>query len=367
MALAGAGNAAAIPILDALLGGKPGTETAEATNVTSSGARLNGMVHPNSRTSKYVFEYGPTAAYGAKTTEVSVGSGNSWKTVHRDITGLAAGTTYHFRIVAMSSKGTTRGDDLTFTTAAAPGGGSGEGGSGEGGSGEGGSGEGGSGEGGSGEGGSGEGGSGEGGSGESGSGDGTRGLVDGETDSAAPAEPDLGSSVLVAPGDGDLRVRRPGQPGFVKLDFGEEVPVGSEIDASEGSIALTSELPNGKLQTGRFGGGRFVIRQGRKGYIDLYLRGRACQRPPATGSLSIARASGKKRERRLWGRDHGGRFRTHGRHSHATVRGTRWVVVDTCKGTLTRVTSGSVVVTDRVRKKRVVVEAGERYLARPRR
>jgi ferric-dicitrate binding protein FerR (iron transport regulator) len=71
--------------------------------------------------------------------------------------------------------------------------------------------------------------------------------------------------------------------------------------------------------------------------------------------------------RRLWGRDRGGRFRTHGKHSHATVRGTRWLVEDRCDGTLTRVTAGSVVVRDTVRGKRVIVRAGERYLARPRR
>src|SRR3712207_6890811 len=37
--------------------------------------------------------------------------------------------------------------------------------------------------------------------------------------------------------------------------------------------------------------------------------------------------------RRLWGRDKGGRFRTHGKNSHATVRGTRWLVEDRCDGT----------------------------------
>ena len=79
-----------------------------------------------------------------------------------------------------------------------------------------------------------------------------------------------------------------------------------------------------------------------------------------------ATAARKKQGRRLWGRDHGGRFRTHGRNSHATVRGTRWLVADSCKGTYTRVSRGSVVVRDTVRKKRIVLKAGEHYLARPR-
>ena len=46
------------------------------------------------------------------------------------------------------------------------------------------------------------------------------------------------------------------------------------------------------------------------------------------------------RVRRLWGRDRGGRYRTYGRHSHATVRGTRWLTEDRCLGTYTRVTEG---------------------------
>ena len=54
-----------------------------------------------------------------------------------------------------------------------------------------------------------------------------------------------------------------------------------------------------------------------------------------------------------------------GRYSAATVRGTRWLVQDTCKGTITRVTQGSVTV--RAGKKTVVVRAGRKYTARPRR
>ena len=49
----------------------------------------------------------------------------------------------------------------------------------------------------------------------------------------------------------------------------------------------------------------------------------------------------------------------------ATVRGTKWLVEDSCAGTLTRVTSGVVAV--RAGKgKPVLVRAGKRYLAEPR-
>jgi ferric-dicitrate binding protein FerR (iron transport regulator) len=74
-------------------------------------------------------------------------------------------------------------------------------------------------------------------------------------------------------------------------------------------------------------------------------------------------AAKRKKKRRLWG-DGSGRFRTEGEYSSATVRGTKWLVEDRCKTTLTRVTKGSVTVRDFVKKKTVVVRKGKRYIAR---
>jgi hypothetical protein len=48
------------------------------------------------------------------------------------------------------------------------------------------------------------------------------------------------------------------------------------------------------------------------------------------------------------------------------VRGTRWVTVDRCDGTLTRVTEGAVSVRDKVRHRTVLVRAGHSYLAKSR-
>jgi hypothetical protein len=332
----------------------PSATSSAATSVTASSARLNGSVDPNGHGTKYFFEYGPTIAYGAKTSEGSAGSGNSSKTVSATVSGLQASTTYHFRLVATSSKGTARSGDLTFTTAAAPppGGDPGPGpdpgpdpdpnpdpGSDEAPD--------------------------DPGSDDDPEADDSPGEIRGEH-SDQPDEPQLGKSVVVAPREGELLVRRPGRSSFVPLDYGSELPLGTEVDALNGSIALTSALPGGEVQTATFGGGRFVIRQARGGYVDLYLRGRACH-PAAQGSRVLASAAGSNSGRRLWGRDKGGRYRTHGRNSHATVRGTHWVVTDTCAGTLTRVTRGAVVVRDEVRNKTILVKAGEHYLARPRR
>jgi ferric-dicitrate binding protein FerR (iron transport regulator) len=70
--------------------------------------------------------------------------------------------------------------------------------------------------------------------------------------------------------------------------------------------------------------------------------------------------------RRLWGKDHSGRFRTHGRDSVTTVRGTAWSVADRCDGTVTRVTEGAVDVRVRRTGRIVRLTAGERFLARHR-
>ena len=59
-----------------------------------------------------------------------------------------------------------------------------------------------------------------------------------------------------------------------------------------------------------------------------------------------------------------GRFRTRGRHSAATVRGTVWITADRCDGTLTTVKRGKVAVRDFRRKRTVIVRAGKSYLAR---
>jgi hypothetical protein len=69
-----------------------------------------------------------------------------------------------------------------------------------------------------------------------------------------------------------------------------------------------------------------------------------------------------------WGRDRGGRFRTRGRTSVATVRGTAWLTEDRCEGTLTRVTEGAVHVRDVQRGgKARLVRAGRRLLVAKRR
>jgi hypothetical protein len=98
----------------------PGVVTGSATSVNVSSATLNGSVDPNGRPTTWYFEYGTSTGYGSQTSTKSAGSGSSAVSVSASISGLSAGHTYHFRLVAASDAGTTRGADATFVTSSAP-------------------------------------------------------------------------------------------------------------------------------------------------------------------------------------------------------------------------------------------------------
>jgi hypothetical protein len=94
----------------------PGATTLAANNVTQTSANLNGSVNPNGEATDVYFEYGTTTSYGAMTSVSSAGSGTTGVPVESQISGLTGATVYHFRIVATSAAGTTRGADQTFKT-----------------------------------------------------------------------------------------------------------------------------------------------------------------------------------------------------------------------------------------------------------
>ena len=113
--------AVALTAAPAFASGKPFVETKPATSIGETTATLNGIVNPNGATTKYHFEYGATVAYGKNTAEVSVGAGTSNLEEAKAITELTANTSYHFRIVATNSNGTTNGSDAMFSTLEKPG------------------------------------------------------------------------------------------------------------------------------------------------------------------------------------------------------------------------------------------------------
>ena len=335
----------------------PQAQTLAATEILSVSAIFQAKVHPMAHDTTYWFEYGTSSAYGQSTPVLSAGNGNAWVSVAQPVLGLAPGTTYHYRVVAVDEHGTTMGADKQFTTSgvlATPATGGDSSGSGSSGSGSS---------------GSGSSGSGSSGSGSSGSGSSGSGSSGSDSSGETPARPELGETVGVSPSDGVVRIRKPGDTGYGAVEPGGTVPSGSVIDARHGKVSLTAELPDGSVQTGTFWGGVFEVRQPRdgRGYTHLYLRGgkpRGCPKPVRK---RLASASARRRRgASLWGRDRNGRFKTHGRNSVATVRGTTWLTTERCTGTLTYVREGAVVVRRKGGRK-VTVRAGHAFLARPRR
>ena len=77
-------------------------------------AVLNGTVSPDGLTTTYYFEYGTTTAYGLATASRTTDADAS---VSETVGGLSADTTYHYRLVATNSSGTSYGPDRSFQTA----------------------------------------------------------------------------------------------------------------------------------------------------------------------------------------------------------------------------------------------------------
>jgi len=198
--------------------------------------------------------------------------------------------------------------------------------------------------------------------------------------SQAIPPPELGKSVNVEVVSGKVNVSLPAGaaraalavPGikgrtFVPLTEARQIPVGSLLDTRKGTVRLTSASTTaGKTLTGKFSGGVFGVLQSRKrsqkGLTELRLKGASFRRCGKSRKSAFA-ARSKRRIRRLRGNGRG-RFRTRGRYSAATVRGTIWTVTDRCDGTLTQVKEGTVLVRDFKKRKNVIVRAGKQYLAR---
>jgi streptogramin lyase len=267
---------------------------------SDNSALLRGKVRPNAQATEFHFEYGQGESLHMQSDSGSAGDGWDYVEVIMRIANLKPEKKYHYRVVATNDSGTSFGDEGYFITAA--------------------------------------------------------------------LEPEHGEVVVAEP-TGRVRFKPPGGRWRRLAGTGAELPVGTALDTRRGTIRLTSAARNGDKQAGTFGGGVLQVRQPRRarGRVDLYLRGgnfAACTRATAgRRGGRVASAASTRRVRRLWGRDSGGSFRSHGRHSHATVRGTRWLTEDRCDGTLTRVTEGAVVVRDFARHRRVVVRAGHSYLA----
>jgi hypothetical protein len=282
-------------------------------DVADTRATIGIALAPRDSQTRVYADYGTTDAYGLRTPEARVPPGDDVVAVYRRLTRLEPSTTYHLRWVVTNDGGEVVGPDQSFTTA----------------------------------------------------GDGQAGDV---------GEAVQGVFISIAAASGKVKVRPAGRHRFRDVaGESEKVALGSVIDVRQGKARITSALPGGTSQSATFHGGRFEVRQTSvDGRVDVHLRGgrfRRCRtgarasaaRPLATTSRKRRR---KRRIRSLWGEDSSGLYSTYGLNSVATVRGTRWLTVDRCDGTLTRVVEGAVEVRNRRTGRTTLVEAGESHLVR---
>jgi hypothetical protein len=317
---------------------QPTVSTVAPTVTTSSGG-FSGSVVPGGLLTTAHFEYGldlryrgagDTNVFDHRTPDQTVGSDSSSHAVSAQVAGLVPNALYHVRLVAINSAGTTIGPEQTFATKKDP----------------------------------------------------------------APPNPVLGKSVNATPVSGLVFVKLPGAhtaadglikgQGFIPLTEARQLPTGTQVDSRRGTLKLLAAAASsqhiGKTQTATLGGGLFGVTQAKSGIVKglttfSLLEGdfpgaptyASCPgRHAGDGFAPTASAAASRSILQTLHASVHGRFRTRGRYSAGTVRGTIWDTVDRCDGTLTIVTRGTVDVTDFRLRKTISVHAGHRYLAKRR-
>ena len=291
--------------------------------MTDGGAGFSGSVDPEGQPTTAYFQYGLDKRYSqvgtsgpnytSRTPAVQVGSDVATHGVGPvTVTRLVPNTPYHVRLVATNGAGTAFGQDVTFTTAAAP----------------------------------------------------------------APGAPTLGKTFNIQPVSGLVLIFINGHlvplteltqiPAGVAIDtLHGTLKLTTATGGGGGAHAAAV-----RTQTGEFSGAVFRLSQptrrqgprhrhaglervqGRPEPVHLYGHGAAADAIAASSrTIQLLHASAH------------GKFRTSGRYSAATVLGTIWTVAARCDGTLTHAIKDPVAVTDFVRHKTIILHAGQSYLA----
>ena len=104
------------------LGTVPNVSVGPATEVTTASATVSGTINPDGLAATWQFEWGTDTDYGnvAPAAPVEVGDGTADVPVTAELSGLAPGTTYHYRLKGTSAEGSNFSQDATFTTPPLP-------------------------------------------------------------------------------------------------------------------------------------------------------------------------------------------------------------------------------------------------------
>jgi hypothetical protein len=157
----------------------------------------------------------------------------------------------------------------------------------------------------------------------------------------------FGKTVVLRPSSGRTLIRLPKAAGFQELKAKTAVPVETIVDARKGVVVLTAAPSSGaKTESAKFSGGVFTVTQS-----------------SAATQLALSETLRCGRTRKLTG-DGAGAFRIRGRYVTATGRGAKWLVEDSCKSSIVRVSRGVVAVRGARSSKTVLVRAGRHYTAK---
>jgi len=102
------------------LAAAPTVTTGGVALITQNGGKLKGTIDPNGTETSWIFQYGTTRLYEARTAPVSAGKGNKPKKVSVVLSTLAPATRYHYRLVGLRGNRVFPGKDKTFKTKPQP-------------------------------------------------------------------------------------------------------------------------------------------------------------------------------------------------------------------------------------------------------
>lgn len=184
-----------------------------------------------------------------------------------------------------------------------------------------------------------------------------------------------GRSFDLAPGFGAVSVKPVGMTAAQPLKEEDLIPVASQIDASAGGLFVTTTTDRtGLQQTASVYSGAFSLSQEGGGGQPLTTLFRlptltGCRNEPEVPvttrdaprglRATTAKAKKKRRVKRLWVSEKGGKWRSATGSVSAAAVGTAWLTTLQCDGTRVTVKEGQVLVRDKIRKKNTLLNPGQ--------
>jgi hypothetical protein len=98
-------------------------EPTVADSLGATSEQVTGTINPGKLATKYHVQYGETTSYGSNTGEAEIPAGEAPAPAPATLTGLTAGSVYHFRFLATNTAGAVQGPDHQFSTPTSPNGG----------------------------------------------------------------------------------------------------------------------------------------------------------------------------------------------------------------------------------------------------